>query len=254
MKTAEPAGRTRRAPARRRRIGVKILAGAALALGGASAPGEEGAPPFQGHDELRALAQAYAAREAGRDGARVEVEAGAIDPRLKLPACAARLEAFRPPGAQPVGHTTVGLRCRSGSPWTLYLPVRVRAWQHVVVAARAVPRAALLAPADLRLEPREAAELGRGYLRRPEEAVGKQTARALAAGSVIAPSALASPLLVRRGDRVTVLAGNGSLEVRATAEALGDARAGETVRLRNPLTQKIISGIVEAGGTVRIPL
>lgn len=254
MNTPAFTGSTRRHPGCAPRACAKFLAGVALAFGMASDFGHARADAVrhQSHDEIRAAARDFAARAAARGSVRAEVEVGAIDPRLRLAACPMPVEAFWPSGAQPTGNTTVGVRCPSGSPWTLYVPVRVRTWHRVLVTARPVPRSAILTPADLRTEPREVADLDRGYLSRPEEAVGKHASRALASGTVLTPSMLTLPPLVRRGDRVTVLAGSGPLEVRLTAEALADGRAGETVRVRNPLTRKVIYGIVSAAGTVRV--
>ena len=53
------------------------------------------------------------------------------------------------------------------------------------------------------------------------------------AGSVIDRETVRAPLLVRRGDVVTVYARSGSVRVRTTARARDDASAGEVVSVES---------------------
>ena len=58
--------------------------------------------------------------------ARIEIEPGQLDPRLKLTPCR-RIEPYLPTGSTAWGRTRVGLRCLQGpTRWNVYLPVTVR--------------------------------------------------------------------------------------------------------------------------------
>mgnify|MGYP003501331045 FL=1 len=62
------------------------------------------------------------------------------------------------------------------------------------------------------------------------------------------------PPLVKRGQTVTILSATQGLEVRATGEALADGTSGETIRVRNLLTRKVIQATVQDAGLVRVSM
>ena len=75
---------------------------------------------------------------------RVVIEAGKLDPRLRLAPCE-RIEPYLPPGARAWGRTRVGLRCVQGpSPWNVYLPVTVKVFAPAWVAVAALPAGTVL--------------------------------------------------------------------------------------------------------------
>lgn len=209
---------------------------------------------FQSQDTIRAAARQFIEIQPRAPSTALEVEVGSLDPRLLLPACDKSLKAFLPSGSSRAGQTTVGVRCEGSRPWSLYVPVRVRTYGPVLVAARPLPSGTKLQETDLRLETRDMGNLTAGYLTETHEALGKLTSRPLPAGAPIGPGHIKGPPLVRRGDKVLVLAETGDLKVRMSGEALMDGREGETVRIRNPLTKNVIHGVVAGSGVVRVPL
>src|SRR3954470_15317377 len=84
-------------------------------------------------------------------GAEVDISVSEPDPRLTLAPCA-RIEPFVPPGAKLIGRTSLGVRCVEGANWTVYLPVRIKLFMDVLVAARPIARGQLVADADVRSE------------------------------------------------------------------------------------------------------
>ncbi|MEO6369387.1 MAG: flagellar basal body P-ring formation chaperone FlgA, partial [Steroidobacteraceae bacterium] len=59
---------------------------------------------------------------------------------------------------------------------------------------------------------------------------------------------------VKRGQRVTLVASVGGLEVRAQGEAMADASATGRVRVLNLSSRKVVEGQVESGDRVRVSL
>jgi len=229
----------------------RALAGAAL-LGAAAAVA---APPVQDLDAVRAAARAHVARLYAAEGeVRHEIRVEALDPRLRLRACDRPLETFDPPGARRHGNTTVGVRCPGRTRWTVYVPVRVALIRPVVVTRHPIPRGQVLRATDLRLAERDTATLPMGYLTRVEAAIGRRARRPLPAGAVVAPGHLDRAPVVRRGQRVILLAARRGLEVRVAGEALADAARGERVRVRNLRSRRIVEGVVVAAGVVQVTL
>ncbi len=212
------------------------------------------ADPIQSHAELRAAVQAFLAAQHHGTAGRVVVEVGQIDPRLQLARCAPPPVVELAAGSRVAGAVTVGIRCAGPKAWSLYVPATVQVRAAVVVAARPLAGGATLAAGDLELAERELAGLPAGYLASPDLVVGKVLRFPVAVGAALNGTMLTSPRLVRRGDRVTAITGTPGFEVRASCLALTDGRIGETVKLRNLLSNKEFSGVVLASGMVQVPM
>lgn len=180
------------------------------------------------------------------------VTIGNLDPRLRLQRCDLPLEAFFPPGAQRGANTTVGVRCRGEKPWTLYVSARVTYTAPVIVAARPLPRGALLQSSDLVMVEREVASGPLGYLTDADTAVGMRLKRPVSVGSVLTDSLLEAAPTIMRGQRVTLVSQSAHLSVRMAGEALADAAPGERIKIRNLSSERIVEGTVTEDGLVRV--
>lgn len=233
-------------PGPSRRAGVGLLA---LAL----AAGSAGEAPREELGRVRAAAVA-----AVRDtlplprGARLSLEAGALDPRLRLARCPAPLATDVPRAPASGGRISVRVACPEPPRWQLYVPVEARVRAPVAVAVRDLPRGVVLAPADLRLERRELSRLPWGHAGSADELAGRILRRPLRSGEPVPPSATAAAPLVRTGDRVVIEAGSGALSVRLDGVALVDGGAGDRVRVRNLNSSRILDARVTGEGRVHV--
>lgn len=227
------------------------LAGTALALLLASLPahadGEIAAT-------LRQTAQEYLMQQARSYGDDVRVEVEPPDPRLSLARCASALRAELTPGARAFGRTTVMLRCPGPQPWSVPLAARVQVLAEVLVATRPLARGVPLTPDDFLRRRQDLATATSGALTDPAQALGRRLRYPVAAGTVFTTGLLESAPLVRRGQTVTLVSGSDGFEVRATGEALADGGQGQTIRVRNRETRRVLEGAVEANGRVRLPM
>jgi len=167
-----------------------------------------------------------------------------LDPALRMPACAAPLQ-----GRQSTA-STVEVSCPGG--WRLYVPVRQRRSQQVVVLARGVSAGETLAADALSTAQRDASRLAGTPLSDPAQAVGQVARRAMVAGTVLGAGDLAAPRIVRRGDRVALVSRRGGVEVRVAGRALGDAAVDERVSVENLSSRRILQGRVAPGGDVLV--
>lgn len=184
----------------------------------------------------------------------VQIEVGSLDPRLRLPACPTPLSAFLPPGRRLGGNVTIGVRCEAQRPWTIYVPARVKTFVEVAVIDRPVARGEAVDAADLRLEVRDVGGLRTGYYTRIEDATGMIARRSLSRGAPLSANMLARPTLVRRGERVTLVAGNAAIQVRTEGRALRDGTRGQLIAVRNVRSNRVIEGVVVSPGIVEVRL
>jgi len=90
------------------------------------------------------------------------------------------------------------------------------------------------------------------YARHIEQVIGKTARRMLIAGKPIAISAIAEPLVIERGQQVTMVFRSGSLTINSIGIALQPAGAGDVIRLRNIDSNIVVTGRVKQDGHVEI--
>ncbi|MGH8854019.1 MAG: flagellar basal body P-ring formation chaperone FlgA, partial [Telluria sp.] len=74
--------------------------------------------------------------------------------------------------------------------------------------------------------------------------------RSLRAGEVLRAGQLASPLMVKRGDQVLMVARHEGIEVSMAGEALDAGARGAVVRVRNAASGQVVRMRVAGAGTV----
>lgn len=230
---------------RMRRIATMASAPLALAL-----PIVAAATAIQAPDSIRTAALVAARSALETLGPDVRIGAATLDSRLRLPLCADALDTRvdRPMGSR----LTAIVSCAGPATWSVRVPVSAQVWRPVVTLTRPVPRGTILRAEHLRLAPMDLLALPRGYLTDPEAAVGMQTTLALRTDSPLAPGALAPPKLIRRGEQVTVVAGIGPVSVRGQGVAMQDGVEGARVKVRNPISGRVVEGRVTAPGRIMI--
>jgi flagella basal body P-ring formation protein FlgA len=139
--------------------------------------------------------------------------------------------------------------CTGAEGWQREWIVRAELTAKIVVAAADVRANQALTDDDLSLERRRVTDIA-DAMPDPSAAIGKASSRALRSGQPVSARWLAAPLLVRRGESVTILARNAGIEVQAAGEAMEPGRLHEVVRVRNTTTGKVIRARVIEAGTV----
>lgn len=151
---------------------------------------------------------------------------------------------------------------RRGSLQTTFsASVEIRLIKELAIAVQTIPPGQVITEADV--EVRRQPFRHRDALHASPNVVGFEAARVLQPGDMIAPTFVrrpradrqTSPLVIKRRDRVKVVAVKGGLTVTIPqAEALDDGAVGDTIRLRNLQSRKIVIGQVEDSQTVKIKL
>ncbi len=184
----------------------------------------------------------------------VILQAETLDSRLHLAQCSTPLQAFLPSGANLGSRATVGVRCNDGNTWSVYVPVNIESEVEVLSLNKSLARNATISPLDVEVSTRHVPGLITHYLKDISELQNKRTRRDLPAGALLTPDMLQSQVLVRRGQQVTILAEVSGIEVRNQGVALVDGSENARVQVRNSVSSKVIEGVVDATGIVRVRL
>ena len=165
-----------------------------------------------------------------------------LDPALRLPRCGAALV------ARVQGSNSVEVACPDG--WRLFVPVRVRRSQTVLVLSRGIAPGETITTDAFVPETRDASRIVGAAVADPAQAVGRVARRTLSAGAVLSATDLVAQRLIRRGDNVALVSRRGGVEVRVVGKALGDAGESERVTVENLSSRRVVQGVVGPGGDV----
>src|ERR687897_3370687 len=81
---------------------------------------------------------------------------------------------------------------------------------------------------------------------------GHRLKRSLPAGTALTVEMLVPDLVVRRGQQVTLIAASGPVEIRAQGHALTEGAVADRVRVQNTSSLKVVEGVVDSDGAVRV--
>ncbi|HDS1578192.1 TPA: flagellar basal body P-ring formation protein FlgA [Stenotrophomonas maltophilia] len=163
---------------------------------------------------------------------------------LRLPRCGGALQ------VQPTASTTVEVSCPDAGGWRLFVPVKVRRNQTVLVLNRGIGTGETIGAADITTAQRDAARIAGAVLADPNAAIGRIARRPLQAGALLSSNDLVVQRLIKRGDNVALVSRRGSVEVRIAGRAMGDAGENERVSVENLSSRRIVQGTVDAAGDV----
>lgn len=236
-----------------------LLAAAAQAQTQTAAPAEPTlesavAERVRGLVGLNVNLPAGSSANAGSAGkARIEIEVGKLDPRLRLAPCK-RIEPQLPPSGQLWGRTRIGLHCVEGErPWRVYLPVTVKVFAPALVPVRALAAGTVLMAEHLHAAEIDWAADGQAPLNRAEVLVGRTLGRAVQAGQAVRPGDLRLRQWFAAGDTVQVLARGEGFAVSGEGQALGAGLEGQTVRVRTE-SGRVLTGLPVAERRVEVLL
>ncbi len=190
---------------------------------------------------------------AGAGNGQLHINVAQLDPRLRLAACQQPLQGFAPAALTAGARMTIGVRCAQPQ-WSVFVPVNVETEMTVLTLNKAIARLGKPGPGDIEHKRLRVPGFAADYLTDPAELSGRHLRMAAAPGTALTTGLLVKDTLIRRGQRVTLIAAAGGLEVRAQGEAVADASPAGRVRVLNLNSRRIVEGRVETADRVRIDL
>lgn len=169
----------------------------------------------------------------------------------QLPACNQALSVtVSGDDPSPLSRQRLDLSCADAPGWSVTALVQASVFLPAVHAARVIERGQTITAEQLQLQEVNVGKASRGFYNSIDEVIGQGAKRRVRAGQLIAPNLLAEPLLIRRGQQVTIIASQDGISASATGEALANGREGEVIRVRNLGSQKVIEAQVVEEGVV----
>lgn len=177
-----------------------------------------------------------------------EITVKPVDSRLKLQACA-DLNTFLPPGSKVWGKVTVGLRCLTPKPWTIYVAAQVRVFGEYYVTKNAIQAGQIMTEQDLVKIRGELSNQAPGTVTKLEQAIGKTMIAAYPAGTSVRQDMFKLIPIIQQGQTVKIVSQGIGFRVSNDAIALNNAAEGQLTRAKTNSGQ-LVSGIARTGGII----
>jgi flagella basal body P-ring formation protein FlgA len=125
-------------------------------------------------------------------------------------------------------------------------------FENVVCTSRSLRRNSIITEDDVSTKRRNISKLPYNVLTSMEEVVGKRVKHAMRADTVLLANMVEDPPLIKRGDKVTIVAESSAIVVTALGIAQTKGGLGDQIRVKNCMNRKeIIARIVNAS-TVKV--
>jgi len=146
---------------------------------------------------------------------------------------------------------SVKIQCDGDQRWQLFVNVRLTQQVQVLVSQRQLASGSYLSLDDVTLQTRDVRQARGQYLTDAQGIIGARLKRSVTQGQLFK---LSDFCLVCKGDQVTIEGVSGTLAVSTTGKALADATLGETVRVQNSQSGRVVEAQVTAVKKVTINL
>jgi len=121
----------------------------------------------------------------------------------------------------------------------------------IVVPSHDIARGETINESDLTFTTVDGSALMSGVPTKMEEVKGMQSRRMLVAGQPFRAEDVRRPIVVTKGQTVTMQFLAPGVELTSMGRAMSEGGVGDTVTIQNPISYRMIAGTVVAPGTVR---
>lgn len=182
---------------------------------------------------------------------RIDISVGTLDPRLRLGSCEFPIAFTIQDPSGLGGNISVNAQCTGSQAWSVHVPAQVAIYQQMPTALRDIARGEQISRAHIVTSLVNISSIRQAFLPDEESIIGKEAKRNIGKGEPFKTALLDSPTAVRRGEMVTLESMAGSIKVSSSGTAMADGRVGQTIRVRNNSSERIISGVVMSQGLVQ---
>lgn len=187
---------------------------------------------------------------------KVQVSANKIDSRLNLKACAEdQLSIFNPYQTPILSTSTLAVKClEEDNHWILYVPIAITVLKTVLVSKNMLVKGTQVKEGDIYQTEMDTQKLKLGYFTDKKELIGLVCKHDVAADSPFNPYNIELAKLIHKGEEVTIVATNNNLTVSMPGIALNEGAIGDTVKVKNRSSKRIVEAEVSGEKRVKVVL
>ena len=148
------------------------------------------------------------------------------------------------------GRNSLYLSCPTLPAWSLTLTADLQVWREVVTSQNIIRRNTRLSTNMLSLQKRNIGTLHRGYFQSFDDVTGMISKRSLKPGLTILPSMVENPVIIQRGQLITLQVNSTAIKVEMAGEALQKGRLGDLIKVKNTSSKKTLQGRIVSSDVV----
>lgn len=209
------------------------------------------ASSFQSHSGITAAVKRFV-KQQNLPLEKLQVRLTSLTNQVILPKCQKALEVTMPPGTKLIGNTNLVVSCHSSIEWKIHVAAHIDGEVSALVARYPIPRGSPLLEEHLDFNRFRYSQLKRGYYSSASLLENMEARRNIKPGQVLTPAVVKAQKLVLRGQHITIVAKTGSLNLRVKGKALMDGRKGQTIKVANLNSKKLLYAQVISAGVVRV--
>lgn len=206
---------------------------------------------LQSHDSIRVAVKEYVTRQnVPLENAQVTLTS--LNKELRLPVCDKSLHVSMSPGSKLTGNTTFAVSCKSSTQWKIHVAAHIDGQINALTARHPIPRGTIIQESDLEYVVRRHSQLNHGYYASAKLLMNMEAKRNIKAGQIVTPALVKAQKLVLRGQHITIVAQNYGLDLKVKGKAMMDGKKGQTIKVQNLNSKKLIYARVVSHGIVKV--
>jgi len=182
----------------------------------------------------------------------IQVNLTSLNNQLRLPQCGQSLQVNMAPGTKLLGHSSLSVSCAAPQQWKIHVAAHIDGEVDTLIARHPIPRGTMIRNEDLEFALRRYSQLNHGYYSSAKSLNNMEAKRNIKIGQILTPSLIRAQKLVLRGQHITIVAQNGGLNLRVKGKALMDGQQGQTIKVKNLNSKKLIYARVVSAGIVKV--
>lgn len=233
--------------------GSRTSARRALLLSASLLPGLLLAAPSASQQIDQAVTQYFTevifaeAAKQGWQGMRFSHTSSPLNSSAQLPPCGQALQVSSD-SSSALDRQRLTVRCNDQTGWSVVVSSQASIFLPAVFARQTIERGHTISAEQLSLQELDIGKAPRGFFNRLDQVVGMGAKRRIRANQALSPNVLATPLLVRRGQQVKILASHDGISASTLGEALENGALDAVIRVKNLSSGKTIdSKVLDAG-------
>lgn len=197
-------------------------------------------------EEILPKVKAFAVQGSGESPENIEVKLSGAEKKILLPAGAVDVNFRAPLSGKYEGLLLLTTELMVNGRLARVMPLRVmvEVFRPVVVTTKRVEKGEKFTPENVSVVRKPSSKVLPGCLQRLENAVGRTAAAPVVPGTLLRLSALYDPPVVKRGELLQAVVQKGNVEITVGVRAIEEGKAGDSIRVENTQTHKVLRGRV----------
>jgi flagella basal body P-ring formation protein FlgA len=199
------------------------------------------------HQYLHKLMSQHA-QEQGWKGLRLELENTPLSSTHQLAPCPDKVE-VNGGSATKLFRQQLTLTCNQPiKGWPINVSTDMKVFVPVVISTAIINRGDNISATQIKLEQIDITRNNRGFYNSTNQITGMSAKRRIRANQILTPDIIDQPQLIKRGEKVKIIANRDGISASMAGEALEKGSEGEVIRVKNLSSGKTIEAkVVELG-------